>query len=115
MISRGPGHANTISLDTMLDALADQYRWRLLAALLEHTPQHDDDTQVPADVHIEDEDREALQIEMRHIHLPKLEQAGFIEWDREANVIRTGPQFEETQPLLQLMYDHADELPDDWL
>lgn len=74
----------------------------------------DDDIQVQPDIHIEDEDLETLQTEMRHVHLPKLEEKGFIKWEREANVIRAGPQFEEIQPLLQLMHDHADELPDNW-
>jgi hypothetical protein len=52
---------------------------------------------------------------MRHTHLPKLEESGFIEWDQERNIVRKGPQFEEIQPLLELMENHADELPDGWL
>lgn len=104
-----------VALDTVLDALSNKYRRRLLVALLEHNPQDDDDTQIPADVAIEDEDTEQLEIAIKHSHLPKLEGAGFIEWDKEKNVIRKGPKFAEIQPLLELMHNHAEELPDEWI
>lgn len=103
------------SLDSVLDAIANKYRRRLLVALLEHNPQDDDDPQIPANVKFEDEDLESLQIQMTHTHLPKLEDAGFIEWDQETNTVRKGPRFDEIQPLLELMHNHADELPDEWL
>lgn len=44
-------------------------------------------------------------------HLPKLEDAGFIQWDRDRDVVTRGPQFDEIGPLVQLLLDHADELP----
>ncbi|WP_076433391.1 DUF7344 domain-containing protein [Haladaptatus litoreus] len=103
------------SLDVSLDALSNKYRRRLLSALLEHNPQDDGDTQIPADVTIEDEDVENLKIQMTHTHLPKLADAGFIEWDRETNQVRKGPRFEEIRPLVQLIHNHRDELPDGWL
>ncbi|ELY56720.1 hypothetical protein C491_11975 [Natronococcus amylolyticus DSM 10524] len=99
----------------MLDVLANKYRRRVLVALLEHNPQDDHNPQIPDDVTLGTGDLESLMISMRHTHLPKLEEAGFIEWDRETNVVRKGPQFEEIRPLLELMEAHADELPDDWL
>lgn len=33
--------------------------------------------------------------ELREIHLPALEEAGYIEWDCEAGTISPGPNFEE--------------------
>ncbi len=101
-------------LDSMLEVLSNTYRRRVLVALLEHNPQEDDDPQVPDEVTLENEDLERLMIQMRHSHLPKLEESGFIEWDREGNTIRKGPQFEEIRPLLELIADHADELPNGW-
>ncbi|MFC6960854.1 DUF7344 domain-containing protein [Halocatena marina] len=102
-------------LDTALDLLADRYRRRLLIALLEHNPQDDQDTQIPAEITIADEDLDQLHIQIIHTHLPKLESAGVIVWDRSSNNVSKGPQFDELLPLLQLMYDHADDLPDEWL
>ncbi len=52
---------------------------------------------------------------MQHVHLPKLEEYGFIEWDRDSHEVRKGPKFNEIQPLLELLVSHSDELPDDWL
>ena len=105
----------SVSLDTALDILANEYRRRLLVALLEHNPQDDDNPLVPEDIHLATEDLETLRIHMTHTHLPKLEEAEFIEWDRDTNTIRTGPRFDEVRPLLELMQNHADELPDGWL
>ena len=104
-----------VSLNTTLDILANTYRRRVLVALLEHNPQDDDDPQVPADVTLADEDLETLRVQMTHTHLPKLEEAELIEWDRDTNTIKTGPRFDEIRPLLELMQNHADELPDGWL
>lgn len=103
------------SMDTVMDVLANEYRRRILVALLEHNPQDDDDPQVPGDIDLADEDLETLRVHMTHTHLPKLEDSGFIEWDRDSHTIRKGPQFDEIQPLLKLMRNHADELPDGWL
>jgi hypothetical protein len=51
---------------------------------------------------------------VHHKHLPLLEGSGFIEWDREADAITRGPKFEGIRPLIELMVDHQDELPEDW-
>jgi len=48
-----------------------------------------------------------------HTHLPKLQDAGFIEWDRTANAIRPGPQFDEIKPVLQFLQHYEDDLSDD--
>ena len=105
----------SLSLDTLLSIMANKYRRRLLLALLEHNPQDDGDTQLPADISLGDEELEEFRIHMTHTHLPKLAEAGVIEWDQEANVVRKGPAFTEIRPLLELMRDHADELPGDWV
>lgn len=105
----------TVSLDVTLKMLANQYRRRVLIALLDHNPQRDDDLQLPTDSVLPDGEIDRLKIEMRHAHLPKLHEAGIIEWNRETNSIRKGPHFEEVRPLLELIQNHADELPDGWI
>ena len=111
----GDASKQAVSLDTTFDILANEYRRRVLVAMLEHNPQDGDDPQIPADITIENEDLETLRMHMRHKHLPKLEDAELIEWDRDTNTIRTGPRFDDIRPLLELMQNHADELPDGWL
>lgn len=61
-----------------------------------------------------DEEVELSTAEIYHTHLPKLEAAGFIEWDRDSSTITHGTNFEQVQPVVQLMYDHEDELPEGW-
>ncbi|MDG5778162.1 transcriptional regulator [Haloarculaceae archaeon H-GB2-1] len=101
-------------MDDIFDALANVHRRRLLVALLGHNPQQDT-VRTPEDAHGGEKAVETLQKELYHTHLPKLEQAGFISWDQETREVRKGPRFDEIRPLLELMRDHADELPNDWL
>lgn len=103
----------TIPFDNVFDALSHIQRRKLLMALAQHNPQD------PSPVSVAEDETEAEAVEqiinMRHIHLPKLEEYGFIEWDREAGEVTKGPKFEEIRPLLELLDDHQDELPSDWL
>ena len=103
--------------DRVFEALANLYRRQLLLAMFEENPQDDDDLDplnllkpgVPTD------DLDTTQLNLEHVHLPKLADMGYIEWDRESGELSKGPNWEEIAPLLQLMYDHGDELPDEWL
>jgi hypothetical protein len=96
-------------------ALSDPYRRQLLIGLLEHNPQDDQDNN-PLNIFSEsDTVADALEIQLIHIHLPKLEAEGFIEWDQEAGEISKGPNWHTIGPILQILHDHRDELPDDWL
>lgn len=101
------------SFDDMVDALADIQRRKLLIALLDHNPQ-DDSPVVIADSEDESDAIERL-VKMDHVHLPKLVEYGFIEWNEETHEVSKGPNFDEIRPLLELLNDHEDELPDDWL
>ena len=101
------------SFDDMVDALAAVQRRKLLVALLEHNPQND-----APDV-IADSESESAAVErlvsMRHVHLPKLADYGFIEWHEDTHEVLKGPNFDEIRPLLELLENHEDELPVDWL
>lgn len=99
----------------MMDVLSNRYRRRVLVSLLNHNPQDDDDLHLPADVELEADELKALREQMWHAHLPKLAATDFIEWNQEDSTVRKGPRFDEIRPLLELMQNHADELPDDWL
>jgi hypothetical protein len=98
----------TVPFDEMLEAVADHHRRTLLVALLEENPQ--DELSV-----LGDDDALEYLTRMRHVHLPKLDEYGFINWDQEANEVTKGPNFAEIKPLLELLRDHGDELPEDWL
>ena len=101
------------TFDEMLDAVGHIQRRKLLVALLAHNPQDDESVAVTADGSV-DEELTRL-VEMQHVHLPKLEDYGFISWNRETNEVSKRPNFEEIRPLLELLRDHEEELPDSWL
>lgn len=116
-------------LDSAFDALADTQRRQLLVDLLDHNPQS-----VPqltgvsreladADgVLLEDRltsTREIVDVDEYHlrlhcIHVPKLVEYGFVEWDEDGNDVTKGPRFDEIRPLLELLDGRRDELPGEW-
>jgi hypothetical protein len=97
----------------MFDALTHPYRRRILMLVSEQNPR-DEEEFVVENLSTEDDDLELLTTELSHVHLPKLADAGYIEWDEHTQTIRRGPNFEEIAPLLRLMTEHQDELPADW-
>lgn len=98
-------------IDTMFDALADPRRRRLLVDLLEHNPQQ---VEKPPGSPRERDAAEREWIETHHVHLPKLADYGFVEWDREEDTVTKGPKFDEIRPALELLDDNRDVLPAEW-
>lgn len=94
------------SLDEQLNALAHVQCRRFLLALREENSRG---IEVGAES-CRFETREAL-LAARHNHLPKLEELGFVRWDRSSGFVTKGPQFGEVEPLLTLLDEHRDELP----
>jgi hypothetical protein len=78
-------------LDDYLRLLADERKRRLLRAL---RAAGDD----PVSVDSDDPDE---QTRLHHIHLPKLADAGLIDWDPRDDIIVRGPSFDEILPLLE--------------
>lgn len=102
-----------VPFDDVLDALGHIQRRKLLFALLEHNPQDDS----PADLADSEDNIDGPEglVAMHHVHLPKLVEYGYINWKQDTHEVTQGPNFDAIQPLLELLADHEDELPDDWL
>lgn len=98
----------------MLSALSQPYRRQLLIALMNHNP-HDDDDIDPLGVLDTGGEVKAAELELFHNHLPKLEGMGYISWDRENGKTSKGPNWDEIAPLLELLHNHREELPNGWL
>ncbi|UHQ99026.1 helix-turn-helix domain-containing protein (plasmid) [Natrinema zhouii] len=99
-------------LNDILVVLADEHRRQLLTALLEHNPQAA--VQTSEGMQLNDEQWGDLEVEMYHNHLPRLEEAGFIRWQKEQNMVVKGPEFDQIKPVLELLEENEDEMPIDW-
>lgn len=103
-----------VRLDQLLASLSHPTRRSILMTLAEANPRDEDEFTSP-DLDAEDEDFELFAAEVTYDHLPQLNRVGLIEWDRDANTITRGPNFDDVRPLLELIRNHRDELPDGWL
>lgn len=87
-------------IDVMMDILRDRSRRSILMAVLRD----------PNEIQIDDLygvlDDKTTEESLYHNHLPKMEQARYIEWDRDADTISVGPEFYAVEPLLQLLFDY---------
>lgn len=102
-----------VELDELFEVLSHPHRRRILTSLNDRNPREEDEF-ILSELVTEDEIEEE-STGFFHNHLPKLDEAGFIDWDRERHVVRRGPRFTEIEPLIELMVNHPDELPADWL
>lgn len=100
-------------MDEYFLALANVHRRRLLVTLLELESQRDN-IAVPEDVRGEENVSEALKTQYHHSHLPRLEEARLIRWDRDTHTVGEGQRFDEIRPLLELMRDSNEESSADW-
>lgn len=106
-------NGKTATLDESLIALSHPHRRRILTLLYDQNPR--EEAEFSVDELADDADAlDHLVLEIHHRHLPKLADAGFIDWDRDADVITRGPRFDKIAPLIELMVNHRDELPDGW-
>lgn len=96
-------------LDEQFSVLADVERRRLLVALLKENPRSD----VLNKIAESDDDAETgrRRVAIHHNHLPRLEDHGLVEWDRENAIVAKGPEFEKIEPFLLVLDEHRDELP----
>ncbi|MDS0474064.1 hypothetical protein [Natrinema sp. 1APR25-10V2] len=91
--------------DQLYEVLANEQRRQLLFGLLDENPRADSPIDLdtpPDDVIAERTDR----IEQRHVHLPKLDDYGFIEWIPSMSCVEKGPRFDEIRPTLELLAKH---------
>lgn len=97
--------------DEIFDALADRYRRQLLVELLDRNPTSERRSGGRSERSRPDE----TAIRSRHVHLPKLEEQGYISWNRERGLVMKGPRFDEIEPVLELLHEHRAELPENWV
>ncbi|WP_311173478.1 hypothetical protein [Halobellus ordinarius] len=102
MTDNGPPDIFTSSkVDRIMEVLSKQQRQVILYRL-----KRDDRLQPFQGPHALD----SADIELYHVHLPKLEAAGYIEWNRKTSEVMKGPRYDEVETFLTLIENHTDEL-----
>ena len=107
-----PHAAVRTTLDEQFEALGRPTRRRILTALVRANP-GDEGELASLDFTGDERPNDAL-MGLYHTHLPKLDEAEFIDWDPDSETITRGSRFHEIGPLVELLIAHRDELPSDW-
>jgi hypothetical protein len=104
-----PEKRTKTDLDICLRALSDPYRRELLFSLFQL---RDQDARDPLTLVETPGDTEQLRAQLHHCHLPKLDDCGFIEWDREAGTVSRGQEWPVLEPLLVSIDANREQVPD---
>lgn len=56
-------------------------------------------------------DPERTSTQLQHHHLPKLEDAGYVRWERDPFCVQRGPRFEEVEVLFSIIHDSIHTFP----
>lgn len=95
------------------ELLGQPVRRRLLLTVYRGNPTDLDDLRAN-DINVGGEDQKLVGLALNYSTIQELHDRGYINWDPETETLTRGDRFDEIAPLLQLLDDHADELPDDW-
>jgi hypothetical protein len=105
---------NAEETDRALKTLSDACRRRLLFELYEEVNSKGGGGRRRKSINYTDITplrTERKQRRLYHIHLPKLDEFGYITWNEANKTIQKGPRWEEIEPLLELISTHLSELP----
>ncbi|QLG60740.1 DUF7344 domain-containing protein [Halorarum salinum] len=108
----GRGGSDERSADVVLDLLADQRRRDVLACL-EGSTQSIPLTELAEDIaarenegsltEVPNAEVRTIQLSLHHVHLPKLDDAGAVEYDRDRNLTRASEPTDRVERALSLI------------
>ncbi len=99
----------TMGFNDIADALGTRTRRQILLEVLDHNPVEQSEVVTKNDAR----ENEKRELELIHIHLPKLHETGYIVWNRDDRDIVKGPNWEEIESTVRLLSDSRERLPDD--
>ena len=111
-----PHNSDPKSLDTMFEALSNEYRRHVLFAVSDHGPGEAADEftlESFASRRYEGPEVATAETMLFHAHLPNLADKGYVEWEPERGTIRRGPNFDDIAPLLGILAEHEETMPAD--
>ncbi|ELZ02713.1 DUF7344 domain-containing protein [Natrialba asiatica] len=96
-----------MGFDRIAEALGDRSRRYILVELLDHNPVGQTETVAKNDARENDD----LEVQLTHTHLPKLDDMGYIVWDRDNGTIVKGPNWDEIESVVRLLSDNREQIP----
>lgn len=106
-----PHKEKYVNLDRMFETLADWQRRQILTAMMASTPRWKDEFETE-EARPPGTARDTAAIDLQHCHLPRLDEANFIDWDPTTGLITRGANFHEVQPLLERIAAIPEQLPE---
>lgn len=97
--------------NTVFRVLSAEPRRQLVLSLMDAPPHRELSLPEAANPPALLREPEALYSELLHSHLPVLEDAGLVEWDRDPLCAKRGPNFDEAAGVMAALRASADDLP----
>lgn len=98
-------------LDRLFEVLANRNRRLIIDSLAYENPARVDSVGLLASKDLDGHDREQVETAYYHFHLPKLEDAGIIDWNMDGEAIARGENFDKTLSMMDAMKQVVDEKP----
>lgn len=98
-----------MGFDDITRGLRDRERRRILEELLAHNPVDLSDTLTDGAGRAQD----SHAIALAHTHLPMLDDMGYVVWNRESETVVKGPNWEEIEPVVRLLSENEERIPED--
>lgn len=101
----------TEAWDQLYEALAAQPRRMIIFSLLKEPTEAEVPLPEAARTTHQPRDTESFCIRLRHDHLPKLAEAGYVRWERDPFRVRRGPHFAEPALVVSRMTESTEDYP----
>jgi hypothetical protein len=94
--------------DSAFEALAHEHRRRVLLSLLDEESCSAEVALLTETLEAPNRSQERVRTELHHVHLPKLDNLGFVTWDEPTDEVTRGPRFDDIEPLLECIRNEED-------
>lgn len=94
------------AIDLMMDALRERTRRVILMTLL------DERTETGLETLERRVSKENARVRLLHVDLPKLADAGYVEWNTASETVSKGWRFSEVEPLVRLLKEYDSTFPE---
>ncbi|QCJ46816.1 hypothetical protein [Haloprofundus sp. MHR1] len=98
--------------DQLFDAISAEPRREIIKSLLDVPQERRLRLPEAAESPNQSIDSETFVIELRHHHLPKLAEGGYVRWERETFCVQRGPNFAEPAFIIENVLESTDEIPE---